>query len=238
MFATGGDIEPPSSRNASIEWIFSTSLTENQIQNATPRPLNAGNLRLVIACRQERGKGTDVVIKSMPLILKLFPEATLDVVGGGSLIETFKELANATGVADRIEFHGKISQSAVFDLLKECDVFCFPTSASEGFPKAVLEALASGLPVVTTRVSVLPLLIGNESGVLIDEPTPEEVAAAVQKICADPQKYSEMSVNAVQTARQFTLENWRDQIGQTLADRWHIDLGTRTTKALLPQEQT
>lgn len=237
MFATGGDLEPPSPRNRNIDWIFSTSLTQCQIQDAKPRTLTAGKLKLVVACRQERKKGTDVVIKSIPLILKSFPEATLDVVGGGSLNETFKKLSVASGVADRIVFHGKVSQSTVLDLLKQCDVFCFPTSASEGFPKVVVEALTSGLPVVTTKVSVLPQLVGNGCGVLVDDPTPEAVAAAVKKICIDPQKYSEMSENAIRTARQFTLEKWRDRIGKTLTDTWQVDLTGRATKVLHPQEQ-
>jgi glycosyltransferase involved in cell wall biosynthesis len=238
MFATGGADHPPSLRNSNIKWIFSTSLSDDQIRQTEPRQLRSPGPKLVIACRQELKKGTDLVIKAMPLILKSFTEATLDIVGSGSQIESLKSLAKACEIDSRVKFHGKVKQSEVLSLLKRSDVFCFPTSASEGFPKAVLEALASGLPVVTTKVSVLPQLIGNGCGVLLDEATPDAIAAAVREVCSDVSKYREMSTKAIDTARRYTLENWQAEIGQTLSETWQAELGDRAVSDLMPQAQT
>lgn len=224
MLATGGADEPPSRRNSNVKWIFSTSLRREQMVNAVPRELPAdGKLRLIIACRQEEKKGTDIVIESLPIILNSFPEASLDIVGGGSLLERLNRQAASLGLADRVTFHGKVAQSAVLDLLKKAHLFCYPTSASEGFPKVVLEALANGLPVITTRVSVLPKLIGNGGGVLVDEPTAIAVGAAVVEICRDNTNYKRMSSKAIETARQYTLESWRDSIGEILRAAWGKD---------------
>lgn len=224
MLATGGADQAPSSRNPKVKWIFSSSLSRDQLMNSVPRNLpDDGKLRLIIACRQEERKGTDLVIDSLPLILKSFPNATLDIVGGGSLLENLKQQAVSTGLRDRVTFHGKVEQSRVLELLRKAHLFCYPTSASEGFPKVVLEALASGLPIVTTRVSVLPQLVGNGCGILLDEPTPVSIAAAVKEICIDETKYNQMSSRAVETARQYTLENWRDYIGATLRESWNVN---------------
>ncbi|MEP6900905.1 MAG: glycosyltransferase, partial [Actinomycetota bacterium] len=116
----------------------------------------------------------------------------------------------------------KVEHAQVIDLMKKAHVFCFPTSASEGFPKVVLEALACGLPVLTTKVSVLPKLIGNGCGVLLDETTKETVAQAIVRICQNPNEYKQMSVRAVAAAQQYSLENWRDFIGETLCRAWKV----------------
>ena len=119
-----------------------------------------------------------------------------------------------------VRFHGKVNHDGVLRLLREADAFCYPTRASEGFPKVVLEAQACGLPVITTRVSVLPELIGRGGGILLDEATPETVALAVCDLLSNQVRYREMSACALTTARQFSLEHWRELIGGWLRLSW------------------
>ena len=104
--------------------------------------------------------------------------------------------------------------------LKNSTLFVFPTTSSEGFPKAVLEGLASGLPVIATRVSVLPELLSTGCGILIDEATPENVARAVETALTDSATYRAMSRQAIATASQYSLESWRDTIGGYLQAAW------------------
>lgn len=223
MFATGGTDEAPSKRNSSIKWIFSTSLRQDEMENMSARKLPAdGKLKLITACRIEDKKGVDVVIKSLPLILEKFPNATLDVVGDGAMLVKLKERAKSSGLENKITFHGKVKHFKVIELMKQADVFCFPTSSSEGFPKVVVEALACGLPVITTKVSVLPTLIGDRAGILLDAPTKENLAEAVKNIGSDAEKYNRVSGQAIATARRYTLENWRDFIGENLRRAWNV----------------
>ena len=105
-------------------------------------------------------------------------------------------------------------------LLKRADLFCFPTTSSEGFPKAVLEALACGLPVVSTRVSVLGELVGAGGGTLLDDATPTEVARGIRWCLADVERYEALSSAAVRTAAQYSLERWRDTIASFLTPGW------------------
>ena len=223
MFATGGTNESPSKQNSNIKWIFSTSLRKDEIEKASVRELPAdGKIKLITACRLEDRKGVDVVIESFPSILEKFPNATLDVVGDGSLLNKLKKQAESLKIQDKITFHGKVKHSKVIDLMKNAHLFCFPTSASEGFPKVVVEALANGLPVITTKVSVLPKLIGNGCGVLLDEAASGKLAEAVINVCTKPEKYERMSEQAIKTAQQYSLENWRDFIGENLREAWNV----------------
>lgn len=221
MMATGGDSTMPSSRNPNVSWIFATSLTEKELNAAKKirKQPPKEKIRLVIVGRQEIGKGTEVLIESLPLIMNDFQQVNLDVVGDGMALPAFQKKASTLGLDDRVTFHGKVDHTSVMRLLNQADLFCFPTS-TEGFPKAVLEALACGLPVVTTRVSVLPSLIGRGCGMLIDEITPEAIAKAVHKILSDPNRYSAMSAQAIETAKEYSLERWRDTIGTHLYAAW------------------
>lgn len=219
MFATGGAAEPPSRRNPALRWIFSTSLTEQQLSSLQKNRtlLENHSPRLVIVCRQERGKGTDVLIRSLALLVEAFPLLILDVVGEGGALGEFRELAASLGVAGRVNFHGRVPQSSVLKFLQDADIFCYPT-ASEGFPKVVLEALACGLPVVTTPVSVLPRLTGG-AGILVNDATPVAVAGAIRE-CLTPDKYASMSRCAVSIAMQYSLERWLELIARNLREAW------------------
>jgi glycosyltransferase involved in cell wall biosynthesis len=222
MLVTGGAVEPPSQSNPNLEWIFSTSLTEAELRACKPprREISPANIRLIIACRQEREKGTEVVIRSLPIIRQAFPNAVLEVLGDGRALPEFKALAETLGLSEQVRFHGKVNHETVIRRLQNADLFCYPTSASEGFPKVVLEALACGLPVITTRVSVLPQLLDTGCGRLIEEATPEALARAVQACLEEPGQYQIMSERAISTASQYSLERWREEIGKRLRKAW------------------
>jgi glycosyltransferase involved in cell wall biosynthesis len=187
ILVTGESEEPPS-RNLNIRWIFSTTLSQEELAAATPHVLrNTAALRLIIVARQEFSKGTDLLIRSLLLLMEDLPGIKLDVVGDGSALPKFCELLPTTG---------------------------------ESFGKSVIEALGCGLPVITTRVSVFPKLIGARCGVIIDQRTPEHLAAAIRHCLTDPERYRRMSSEAIAVARSYSLEKWRDTVRAMLDEAW------------------
>ena len=129
-------------------------------------------------------------------------------------------MAVTQGLSDQVIFHGKVNHTKVIQLLQKANLFCLPTSHSEGFPRAILEVLACGLPVITTRVGVFPQLIGEDCGLLLEEFTSAAVAQAVRGCLSDAERYRRMSAQAIKTARQYSLERWRDTIGDLLRSLW------------------
>jgi glycosyltransferase involved in cell wall biosynthesis len=218
MLATGGMDEPPSPWHPHIRWIFSTSLTERELaacalERDNPAP------RLILVGRQERGKGTEILLDAAWELSGELPDLTVDVVGDGSALNEFRARAASLGLRDRVRFHGKVDRTRVIELLQGAGLFCFPT-ASEGFPKVVLEAMACGLPVITTRVSVLPFLIGADCGVILEERGAPALAEAVRRCLRDGDAYRRMSRAAIARARQYSLERWRDTIGEWMRAAW------------------
>jgi glycosyltransferase involved in cell wall biosynthesis len=84
----------------------------------------------------------------------------------------------------------------------------------------VLDARARGLPVITTRVSVLPELLAAGGGLLLGDATPAAVAEAAVNALSDSGAYHRMSERAIETAQRFSLERWRDEIGDHLRSAW------------------
>lgn len=220
MLATGGDDAPPSERNADIRWIFSTTLSAADIERSRMiRERPSQSPRIAIACRQDPEKGTALVLEAVAALREQNLDLAVDVIGDGPSLAMLRDLAVARGIGDRVVFHGRVKRDEVLSRLRAADLFCYPTQASEGFPKVVLEALCCGLPVVTTPVSVLPHLVDG-AGIIVEDPTPETLAAAIRRCLAEPSAYRAMSERAVAIANEYSLERWRDTIGDLLRSRW------------------
>ncbi len=225
VMATGGADRAPS-RNRAVSWIFSTSLSAAEPEAAPrSRPRRAGEPpKLVTVARLTPGKNTAAVIEALAPVREQHPGATLEVVGDGGCLPKLKQLASGLGLADAVTFHRNVSHDRVLEALARAHVFVFPTRVKEGFPKAVLEAMACGLPVVATAVSVIPHLVADTCGILLRDIDSESVARAILAILEDRARFAEMSRAGRRRSRAFSLEQWRDEIGERLRAGWNLPL--------------
>ncbi len=125
--------------------------------------------------------------KDLPMLVAtaeaLGDGATLDIVGDGELRGEIGELVAALP-AGRARMWGALSGDALLERYREADAFVM-TSVREGMPLALLEAMASGLPVVASDVQGLREFVGGV-GILVPERTPEAFAAAIRRLADDP----------------------------------------------------
>jgi hypothetical protein len=222
VFATGGSDRPPSKKNPHISWIFSTTLTQTELdQTPSASPWTPGGpLRLVTVGRLAEGKNMQATIRALARVKQTIPGARLDVLGDGEYRPALEKLTGELGLKDSIAFHGNVNHEMVLNILSQSHLFVFPTRVKEGFPKAVLEALACGLPVIATRVSVIPQLLQNGSGLLLDDTDAPAVADAILQLTAQPERLAEMGRLAREAAQGYTLEAWGEAIGQRLRAAW------------------
>jgi len=223
MLATGLQSEKPSEKNPNIKWIFSSSLTESELNELREKPpkLNINAPRLIIVCRMEEGKGVEQVISAVNLIKDEYPSIRLDVVGDGGELKVFKDIVSKLNLKSHVVFHGKLNHQGVLAALKDAQVFCYPTSF-EGFPKVVLEALASGLPVFATAVSAIPELLKPGGGMILRNNEPETLLQELRELFLSPERYPEMQAYAFETASAFSLEKWGDSIKLHLQKAWNL----------------
>ena len=130
--------------------------------------------RIVQAARLVPKKGVSAALQAFAAFGRRHPEATFTIAGEGPLEEELRRTAAGLGVSDRVRFAGFLSQHALQDLFFESHVFLHPSETAggdvEGVPNAMLEAMASGLPVVSTRHGGIPEVIEDgKNGLLCGE---------------------------------------------------------------------
>jgi teichuronic acid biosynthesis glycosyltransferase TuaC len=127
-------------------------------------------------------KGFDLVIRAAAALRNM----VLIIVGEGPEATALRRLARDLHLAERVLFLGAMSQQRLATVYNAADVLVL-ASAREGLPNVVLEALACGTPVVATAVGGVPEIVRvRAAGQLVQERTPEAIAAALRDLLADP----------------------------------------------------
>lgn len=145
------------------------------------------------------------------LIKKLsaqFPDVKLTMVGPAKddTMEVCKKLSEELGVAGRIAFTGRLSKPDWIKLSAESDVF-INTTNFDNLPISVIEALALGMPVVTTNVGGIPYLVQDGvDGLMVEPDNLEQMTAAVTSILEQPALAAQLSTNARSKSEQY---DWR-----------------------------
>ena len=129
-------------------------------------------------------------------LLAIFPEQKerlkLAIIGDGPLLPALKAKVNDAGIADSVWLPG--ARNDIANIMQTFSVFAM-TSIAEGTPVVLLEAMASGLPVIATRVGGMPeVIIENVTGKLVPVNDPEEFAAAIAEYVRTPELVAQHGV--------------------------------------------
>ncbi len=167
-----------------------------------PSVLHTSPVRFLTVSALKEKKGQDVLLRAFAAMRKLGFDLRLTIVGAGPLRGELEELARELVIADRLEFVGAEAPSAVAARLKEADIFVLACKVAEngdldGIPISLMEAMAAGVPVVSTRLSGIPELIEDGVEGLLAEPgDPESLAAALSCLIEDPVNARAMAARA------------------------------------------
>ncbi len=179
----------------------------------------AGRPVVVCVSRLVPRKGQDVLIQAMPAIAARVDGAALLIVGGGPYEQRLRELAERTGVADRVVFTGPVPAAELPEHFAAGDVFAMPCRTRrlgmdvEGLGMVFLEASASGLPVVAGDSGGAPDTVRDGiTGLVVDGRDVAAVAQQVGGLLADPQRAARMGT----AGRRWTEQVWQ---WATVADR-------------------
>jgi len=137
--------------------------------------------------------------------LARLPDVRLTVIGEGPLRPALEAQARALGLVDRVDFAGHQPRAIVVDRLRQHDVFVM-TSVAEGMSNALLEAMAGGLPIVTTASGSHDLVAAAGAGVIVPPDDPAALAEAIADLAAAPSHREAFAQAALRHARGLT---WR-----------------------------
>jgi colanic acid/amylovoran biosynthesis glycosyltransferase len=188
----------------------------------TPRHLSQDNqIRLITIARLVEKKGIEYGIQAVAQLAKIHQNIEYQIIGDGPLREDFQQLIDKLDASNKIKLLGWRQQQEILQILQEAHIFLLPSVVSkdgdrEGIPVSLMEAMAMGLPVVSTYHSGIPELVTDGvSGFLVPE---RDVAALVAKLDYLI-KHRECLSNLGYAGRQQIEENYEiNQLNERLVE--------------------
>ena len=145
------------------------------------------HLEVLSVCRLVPQKGLDVLFEAMTMLHAGGTSARLTLVGTGQEEARLRKRASELHLDGSIDFAGAVGQDDIFDYYTRSDVVCLPSFA-EGLPVVLMEAMATGRPVVATLVAGVPELVKDgASGFLVPAGSARELADALVQLAASPE---------------------------------------------------
>jgi glycosyltransferase involved in cell wall biosynthesis len=180
----------------------------NFFRPAENKPRDA-KIKLLTVGRLSVTKRVEMLIDAVRILRDSGFNAHLTVVGGGALQNRIKHFVTAATLDDRVEITGRIDQENMPQIYQRSDIFVSAT-LQEGMSNAMLEAMACGLPIVTTPCEGIEELIAD-NGIVVGQPGAQAIADAVKSIVDNEQLYNKMCTQARARAEQFNWKNAADQ---------------------------
>jgi len=163
-------------------------------------------------------KGLDTLLQALPDL----PDVCLTVVGIGPMEEEWKALSRSLGVADRVRFAGEIDDDHLPQYYQQADLFILPANArAEAYGIVLIEAMASGLPCVTTELGTGTSWIVQDgiSGFVVPPMDPPALAQAIRRLKENEPLRQQFGRAALTRARtEFSQEVMVNKIMQIYAD--------------------
>lgn len=155
-------------------------------------PFPGKAIKIVSVCRLTSKKGLEYAIRAVAALVKKYPHIEYKIAGTGHLEQQLTQLVISLKAQDNIKLVGRLSQGDVLKLLHESHIFVLPSTMaldgdSEGIPNALKEAMAVGLPVVSTYHAGIPELITDGvSGFLVPEKNVRALAERIEYLILNP----------------------------------------------------
>ena len=185
-----------------------TTIHDKDVVSA-PRALRStAPRRLLYAGNLIRPKGVHVLLDALAILARRGETHRLTVAGTGPEETSLRRQSEVLGLAERVEFAGFCSLDRVWALMDDADLFVFP-SFGEGMPRVLLEAMARGLPIVSTGVGGIPGIIEHgRNGWLVQPGQSEPLAAAIRAALGDGDAWTKASEAGIATARRHTMDHY------------------------------
>ena len=184
--------------------INNESLEGFDIHHALKKRHESRKWRILFLSRILKAKGIYETVQAASLLQAKYPNVELVVAGEGDELENVKRFVQNAGVSNVI-FPGYVRGDEKRRLFEEASIFCMP-SYSEGFPIAIVEAMAFGLPVITRPVGgITDFFRSEEHGFISDSLSPDVFASLIEKLLIDKSLYDAISLNNHRHAQSHFL---------------------------------
>jgi glycosyltransferase involved in cell wall biosynthesis len=151
-------------------------------------------------------KGIVYLIDAFAKLYKKHPDCRLVIVGDGDQKKLLVNHANSLGIDKAVNFAGTVPHSNVLQILRASDVFVLP-SLNEGMSNAILEAMSSGLPIITTDTGGTDELIDSSNGIIVRQRDSNQIFEALEQLYTNKSLLDSMGYNSRNRAKNFSWSN-------------------------------
>ncbi|MGB9877629.1 MAG: glycosyltransferase [bacterium] len=142
------------------------------------KPTRRGKRKMLLVARLHPVKGVPYLLEALHILRKKRSDFLLDIVGDGPYREEYEQIVSRFELSDFVSFHGAKPKEEIAEFMREADFFVLP-SLWENLPCVLIEAMASGLPIVATNVGGVPEIVKEERGILVPPQNPLALAEAM-----------------------------------------------------------
>lgn len=159
------------------------------------------NTVLLFLSRFIKEKGVYELLDAFKFLHEKTPNLKLILAGDGPEKSNMQSYVNENHLQNDIEFCGFIRDSNKAKILKSADIFVFPTYYGEGCPVSLLEAMAAGLPIITTRAGgIKDIFINGTHGILLQEVNQNSISRAIESLLSNKEKLAKIRETNTKTA--------------------------------------
>ena len=160
----------------------------------------------------------DTALRVLQQVRKSFPEASITICGSGPERDRLVALAQALEIESAVVFTGRVDNEQIAALYQSADVMVNP-SLADNMPNSVLEALASGVPVVSTEVGGVPYLVQHEkTALLVPVSDVDAMAKAVIRVLETPELAARLAAAGLAEIQQYTWPNVEGKLQAVYTD--------------------
>lgn len=182
---------------------------------------------LVVARNLEPLYDNATALRAFAVVRRQWPAATLTLAGSGPQAAELRTLAQSLGLAGAVHFPGSLDREAMAALYRSADLMLNP-SLADNMPNSVLEAMASGLPLVSTHVGGVPWIVRDgETGLLVPPGDAQAMAAAALRVLGEPGMWQRLADAGHEEVQRYA---W-PQVARRLLAAYTVGEGGRPCRA-------
>ncbi|MDO9036825.1 MAG: glycosyltransferase, partial [Lutibacter sp.] len=187
----------------------------SQIENTDQSPLSVAVVKFLFVGALTKGKQPLLSVAVVQKLKQNGHQVQLNIYGEGPERLALEQYITANDLENTVILHGNCNKETIKKAYQTAHFLLF-ISQSEGWPKAVAEAMFWGCLPITSKVSCIPYMLANgERGALVNA-NADEIVTVVENYLQHPDKYNLQAMKAMDWSRQFTMEKFEEEIGKIM----------------------